>query len=216
MQRISRRSFLKGALGAMGISLLACSGLGVVATRRPDVTMEEETYQGRQAMSKVLIAYASGAGSTAEIANYMGEALSKKGVQADVLRAGSVKDVSGYDAVVLGSAVRAGKPLGEAVKFATANKEALQSLPTALFGVCLTLSTDTPETRQQVQPYLNPLRQAVTPKADTMFAGCYRPERLSFALRLIMKALKSQEGDFRNWDAIGAWAQALPATLLNA
>ena len=56
-------------------------------------------------MSKLLVAYASKHGSTAEIAEAIGDELRAAGVEADVAQASEVGDVARYAGVVLGSAV---------------------------------------------------------------------------------------------------------------
>jgi len=40
------------------------------------------------------------------------------------------------------------------------------------------------------------------------------PETLPLPSRLIVKALKSEEGDFRDWDAIRGWASSVAPVLL--
>ena len=56
-------------------------------------------------MSRVLVAYGSKHGSTAEIAEAIAATLREAGLQADCVKAGDVRSLEGYDAVVLGSAV---------------------------------------------------------------------------------------------------------------
>ena len=55
-------------------------------------------------MEKVLVAYASKYGATAEIAERIGQVLREAGVTTEVLPAGKVRDLTTYRAVVLGSA----------------------------------------------------------------------------------------------------------------
>lgn len=58
---------------------------------------------------KVLVTVATRHGSTAEIADVIVRVLHLRGLDADEVHPGSVHDISGYDAVVLGSAVYAGR-----------------------------------------------------------------------------------------------------------
>ena len=67
--------------------------------------------------NRVLMAYGSKHGATAEIAEAIGEMIREAGLDVDVLRAGAVKDLAPYAAVVLGIAVYAGRWHKEAVRF---------------------------------------------------------------------------------------------------
>ena len=63
---------------------------------------------------KILVTFASRAGSTAEVAKAIGKALSDSGAQVDVLAMRDVQDLAPYRAVVAGSAIRKKKWLPEA------------------------------------------------------------------------------------------------------
>ena len=58
---------------------------------------------------KVLIAYGSKYGSTAEIAEKIGTVLSQRGFDVDVLSAENVRELSMYSAAVVGGAVYIGR-----------------------------------------------------------------------------------------------------------
>ncbi len=164
---------------------------------------------------KILVAYATKAGSTAEVAAEIGRVIeSKGGCQVDVRPVGKLNGVDGYDAVVIGSAIRAGKWLPEATKFVEKHRDALGRVPVALFTVCLTLSEDTEENRRTVAAYLDPVREVVQPVEMGLFAGVMDYSKLPFILRLMMKAMKSPQGDFRDWEAIRAWADNICPLLL--
>ena len=164
---------------------------------------------------KILVAYATKAGSTAEVAAEIGRVVeSKGGCKVDVHPVGKVKEVGGYDAVIIGSAIRAGKWLPEATKFVEKHRDALSQVPVAFFTVCLTLSEDTEENRRTVAAYLDPVREIVQPVDVGLFAGMMDSSKLSFLLRLMMKKMKSPEGDFRDWEAIRDWAGQVRARLM--
>ena len=59
--------------------------------------------------SRILVTYASRAGSTASIAEAIGKTLIEGGAQVDVIPMNEVKDLSAYRAVVAGSAIRGSK-----------------------------------------------------------------------------------------------------------
>jgi len=156
---------------------------------------------------KILVAYATKAGSTAGVAAEIGRVIERKGGhKVDVHPMGKLKEVGGYDAVIIGSAIRAGKWLPVAMKFVEEHKDALSQVPVAFFTVCLTMMEDTEENRRAVAAYLDPVRDLVQPVDVGLFAGVMDYSKLPFILRLMMKKMKSPEGDFRDWEAIRDWA----------
>ena len=69
-------------------------------------------------MSKrILVAYASGSGSTREVAAAIGEAVAEEGAPVDVYAVQDVTSVADYSALVVGSSIRGGRWLPEAVDF---------------------------------------------------------------------------------------------------
>jgi menaquinone-dependent protoporphyrinogen oxidase len=47
-----------------------------------------------------------------------------------------------------------------------------------------------------------------------LFAGVLDMGKLPLPLKLVMRAMKAQPGDYRDWDAIRTWATALRPKLL--
>ena len=92
----------------------------------------------------ILVAYASRAGSTAEVAETIAQVLREGGAEVDVCSVNRIRTVAGYDALVLGSAIWTGRPLPEALRFAASQRRALAELPVAYFALCEILRVDTP------------------------------------------------------------------------
>jgi menaquinone-dependent protoporphyrinogen oxidase len=158
---------------------------------------------------EILVAYATAAGATGEIADVIGQVLREAGATVDVVRARDVTDLSPYSGVVVGSGIRAGRPYAEATKFMAAQQAALSEVPVACFIACATLREDTEENRREAAGYVDALAAAapqVRPVAKGAFGGAIDYSKLNFLLRLILKAMKAEEGDFRDWDAIRTWA----------
>ena len=56
--------------------------------------------------------------------------------------------------------------------------------------------------------------QSTKARGHQIFTGKLAKKRLSFPDRAIASAIRAQEGDFRNWDDIRAWAASIADTLL--
>ncbi|MGE3908493.1 MAG: flavodoxin domain-containing protein [Chloroflexota bacterium] len=167
--------------------------------------------------ARVLIAYASRTGSTAEVAKAVGQEMRAAGWQTDVLPVEGVRDITGYDALILGTAIRIGKPLSEAMRFARQHQGDMATRPVAYFMLCDTLHEDTPHSREVAQDYLTPLRKIRQPVSEGLFGGVKDFSTAHPLLRwFAMRVLRLAEGDWRNWDEIRAWAAALPDKLAMA
>lgn len=160
-------------------------------------------------MNKVLVAYASKCGSTGEVAQAIAQELCAQGMTVDVRRVGEVKDVSGYDAFVVGSAIRMGSWLGEAKQFVEANAAVLQSAPTAFFTVHMLNTDDNEESKTNRAAYVAPIHAIVQPDAEAFFAGKIELGKLSFLDRMLSKMMSAQDEDKRDWDAVKQWADQL-------
>jgi menaquinone-dependent protoporphyrinogen oxidase len=208
---LSRRQFLKrGCFTAAAVGITLCGGTALVSTIQPKIDMPSSTVGKMGSGKRILVAYATKAGSTAEVAVRMAETLSKQDLSVDVQPVTSATDIGSYDAVLLGSAIRTGNLLPEAMDFVEANRALLLKIPFSVFVLCMTLETDNEDTRKQVSAYLDPLRALVSPTAEGLFAGVMDPAKLRLFERAIMAAMKTPLGDYRNWDQITAWAEEVP------
>ncbi len=162
---------------------------------------------------QILIAHATKAGSTGEVAEAIAEELRSGGAEVDVSPAKEVKNVNAYTAVIVGSAIRMGKLLPDATKFVKKHQKTLNELPVAYFVVCMTMKDDTAENRHTVESYVDPMREMVEPVDMGLFAGAINYSKLSFPARTMSKAMKVSEGDFRDWDAIRDWTRQVHSRL---
>ncbi len=168
-------------------------------------------------MSKrVLVTYATRLGSTVDVADDIALILTNNGFTVTTKPINDVSSVTNYDAVVIGSAIRVGQWLPEAVKFVKEHHEALAQKPVAYFLVCMTLQEDTPENRATVRGYLDPVLKAipdVQPVSMGMFAGAFEREGAPFVARMLANMVKLPNGDYRNYEQIGHWAHDITPLL---
>jgi menaquinone-dependent protoporphyrinogen oxidase len=155
----------------------------------------------------VLVAYASKHGSTEGIARAIGDRLAERGVSAEVRSVTEVEDLADVRAVVLGSAVYAGSWMKEAVELAQQHAEELVRMPVWLF-TSGPLGTDVEDEEEQPRQ-LAELRGLLGPIEHRVFFGALDRSKLGFGERMMIKAVKAPEGDFRDWGAIHAWADGI-------
>jgi len=165
--------------------------------------------------NKILVAYASRAGSTAGVAEAIGQTLAESGAPVDVRPIKDVQDLAPYQAVVAGSAIQGGQWLPEAMQFMQTHQATLARKPFAAFLVCMTLSMRSAEKyRPHVATWLDPVRALVNPVSTGLFAGALDiskvpsfADRLKFRLSVLFGVWS--EGDHRDWSAIRAWAESI-------
>jgi menaquinone-dependent protoporphyrinogen oxidase len=190
-------------------------------------------------MNKILVAFATMSGSTAEVARAIGEEIAGKGGQVEVLPLEKVGALDAYDAVILGAPMNMGwhRP---ALEFLRRNSKELERIPLAIFATCMSLysSGETavngvpvfpdPDLARPPQDLRRPgLRERyanVTHYAAPMLkaAGSARPVSIAFfggrldyyrlkplARLFVMLVVQAQPGDRRNWQAIRSWAGSL-------
>lgn len=210
VKKMRRRKFLKVTGITLGASAVACCGLGYLATTQPKIDFIEDHYQGKTDMNqRILVTYASKAGSTGEVARAIGEVLTAKGATVDVTPVNGVANLQDYQAVIIGSAIRMGRWMPEAKSFVETNQAYLRQVPTAYFNCGLGLREESEKTRGEALGYMDSVCSIVEPVSRGAFAGKLDYSKLSFLEGLIMKAMGDQPGDFRPWETIRAWAESL-------
>lgn len=159
----------------------------------------------------VIVAYASKHGSTEGIASAIAERLNEAGASAQAISVNDVSDLGDATAVVLGSAIYAGSWMKEAVEFVHRFAEPLAERPVWLFSSG-PLGEHVEDEEQQPRQLLE-MEGIIGPVEHRLFFGALDRSKLGFAERMIVKAVKAQDGDFREWDEIRAWADAIAGDL---
>jgi menaquinone-dependent protoporphyrinogen oxidase len=159
----------------------------------------------------ILVAVASKHGSTVEIGETIAGELRAMGLATDVQNLPDVTDPSRYDAVVLGSAVYMGRWLPDALDFIATRRDALNTRPVWLFSSG-PLGADQPVPPGDPQ-HLDTIMEQVRARGHRLFSGRLEPGDLGLGERLIVKVVHAPAGDFRDWDAIRAWAREIGTAL---
>jgi menaquinone-dependent protoporphyrinogen oxidase len=191
-------------------------------------------------MKKILVSYASMAGSTVEVAQAIGEEIARSGYHVDLLPLTQVQDVAMYDGVVVGAPMIMGWHRA-ALRFLRQHRKALAHIPLAVFvtamsltaspeagvdGVPITVDEKLPKPPQQqgrltfperyatLANYLHPILRATHPAKPVsigVFGGRLEYGRLQWwAVLFVMLIIQAPAGDRRNWPAIQAWAATIP------
>ena len=167
----------------------------------------------------ILIVYATRYGSTQEVAEAVGRRLREQGLSVQVRRAREVRSLDGFSAAVLGAPLYIGSLLREARRFLNRHRTALSRIPVAIFALGpVHGGKELDDARTQLAAALAKLPW-LRPVATEVFVGKYDPAKLRFPDSLLailpaspLHGVSAHDG--RDWPAIRAWADTLPAVLL--
>lgn len=185
-------------------------------------------------MTRVLVVYGSRHGATRGIAERILEVLRTEGLGGDVADANDLRaDLPPADAYVIGSGVYMGSWLPEATSVIERNEAMLATRPLWLFSSGPLLGSTAKMSGDPIADALGPAEgpgsggrkkieelSAITHPLDhRVFAGAFDPADppRAIAERLVRMMPMSKgllpPGDYRDWEAIEAWAREIAATL---
>jgi menaquinone-dependent protoporphyrinogen oxidase len=193
---------------------------------------------------KVLIAYTTNAGTTADVAQAIGKELGRDGTQVDVCRLEEVTGIAPYTAVVVGAPMIIGWHKA-AVKFVRNYQHELSHVPVAYFFTALNLTQmgetsinaisvcadpalakppkntsrlSFKERYATIKSYLRPVLKAaplVRPVSVGFFGGKLELYRLKlWQILFVLLVLRARPGGSHNWTFIREWAVSLRPKLL--
>jgi len=172
--------------------------------------MEERALEQR-----VLVAYASKYGATEGIAEAIGRSLRDAGLVAEVRRCRDVKSLEGYTAAVVGSAVYVGRWRREAADFLRSAEGQLARMQVWLFSSGPTGEGDLDQLLQgwRFPSALQPIADRIGPRDVAVFHGALDQDALNPFDAFVARTVKAPAGDFRDLDAVSAWASRIAGQL---
>jgi menaquinone-dependent protoporphyrinogen oxidase len=160
---------------------------------------------------RILVAFATTKGSTADVATAIGDTLRQRGYEVDVVPVTRDPPPDGYTAVLIGSAVNGGQWLPDAVNYVRRHKNSWPRLPVAVFTVHIMNAGPDEQSRRKRMAYLDAVRPLLKPVDEAFFLGIGPdPAKESWLARWLFRRFGGAgEGDCRDWAAIRTWAKAV-------
>jgi menaquinone-dependent protoporphyrinogen oxidase len=162
---------------------------------------------------RVLVAYGTKHGATGEIAEAIAKALRSAGLEVDLQRARRVRSVEPYRAVVLGSAVYAGRWRRDASRLL--RRSGLRERDVWLFSSGpVGESKGDPEQFERMTrpPRVQRIAADIRAHEHVVFGGMV-DEDAGFIRKKMARRIPPELRDLRDWDAIETWAMSIAATL---
>jgi menaquinone-dependent protoporphyrinogen oxidase len=168
----------------------------------------------------ILVAYASAHGSTAQVANVIGQVLTARGSLATIANITEVQNIHKFDALVLGSAIHNGAVLKEMSAFLRTFGGELAAKPIYLWLNCIRVLERHGE-EHVLDHYLdyqilNPLHV----RNIAVFAGKLDLENIDWNERWTLAARydgstwpSNIDGDYRDWTKVRLWAERVAVEL---
>jgi menaquinone-dependent protoporphyrinogen oxidase len=170
-------------------------------------------------MTKILIAYGTSEGQTAQIADHLAGVIRGRGLAVETLDLKQSKDVSlaGYDAVIIGGSVHMGKHQADVVDFVRRNRVDLERLPSAFFSVSLAASGDLANAEAYVENFTQ--QTGWRPTKVGLFSGALLYRKYNFLKRYMMKRIvrdkpgmptdTSRDYVYTDWDQVKRFRRRL-------
>ena len=181
-------------------------------TTEPTAEPAAETAFGRRGAQRprVLIAYGSKNGGTAEIAKWIGAAMEDDGLDVVVQPAGKVRSVAGFDAVVLGGALYANRWHPDARRFVRRHARRLKGRPVWLFS---SGPLDRTAEERDIGPVPGAAKalERLGARGHITFGGRLGPDSRGWIAKKMVQ--NGRGGDFRAPERVEAWAHSLAAQI---
>ena len=180
-------------------------------------------------MSRILIAYGTTEGHTRAIADAIGKALQVRGLEADVVEAGTFEPVMDqYAAVIVAASVHTGKYQAGVVKWVRRHAPELNARPSAFVSVSLgILQKSDPAVAKDLDAIVKRFTMATgwRPNEVKHVAGALLYTHYNFFIRWIMKRIVAKAGgdtdtskdyDYTDWNDVRDFAEGFGRRLTAA
>ena len=166
---------------------------------------------------KILLAYHSGEGQTTKVAERIASGLREGDVTVEVAVAEDAPSPDGFDGVVVGDSIHAGRHSRQLTRYLTSHAGELNEKPLALFQVSLTSASGDEQHTATAHELVQGLIDAagVEPDIVGLFAGALRYTQYGWLKRRIMRKIAAGEGgdvdtshdyEYTDWDAVDQFA----------
>jgi menaquinone-dependent protoporphyrinogen oxidase len=173
-------------------------------------------YGEEDVTTAILVAYGTSEGQTAKIA----DGLRDRGHTADAVDVIELDQfaVDTYDAVLVGASIHRGRHQSAVRTFVSTHCDALATLPTGFFQVCLTAVSPDEERRAAAAQYVHELVETTGwhPDRIAIFGGALRYSKYGFLKRVVLKRIaKDVTGDtdttrdyeYTDWDEVDRFTE---------
>lgn len=166
-------------------------------------------------MIRIMIPYATSEGHTARIAGCIADVIRSEGYQAVpvAIKSSGTPTPDGYDAVIVGASVHAGRYQAGIRNFVRKHRATLDSVPSAFFSVSLAAADSTSKACEEARYVEEFVRETGwRPRRVGHFAGALLYTKYGFLTRWIMKRITIAKGSpdtdtsrdyvYTDWDEV--------------
>ena len=168
-------------------------------------------------MTKLLLVYHSHDGQTTKVAGHLALRLRERGLEVDDVEARHAPPPDGYDAVVVGDSIRLGRHSRALTRYLRRHREALWSVPVAVFQVSMTSARHDTAHDAEAHRLMRRLVEGtgLQPALTMTFAGALRYSEYGWVTKRVMRSIARREGnatdmtqdhEYTDWGAVDAFA----------
>ncbi len=175
---------------------------------------------------KILVTYSSGYGATKEVSEEIAKIIGEEPSFNIVLKPiDECQNIRPYQAIIVGTSVRADRPLANTRDFFAVHSTELVHKKVALFLVCLTASSATgrEKAKQEYLPQILSKYPQLQPISVEAFGGKIDFDKFNPVMQSLVRNVMRKVGvpdtgslDTRNWQVIRKWAMQLKEKLKQA